>query len=197
MPRQTLQRFGQMVVVVAVISVAGVAFFGTPSRPATIALASVAADNGNGNDNEDEYQTELEGTVLPVQCPGVRGSDPHVAAACINLPEGAFIPAINPGSNPPDMYVHNLDGAVRVVFRDPASLGQFREGDYVRIEGQRIHAYLFEAREATVEDDDDGDNDNDGDGGDNDNRGGGDNDNRGDGRDNDNRDGRDNGNDNG
>ena len=159
MPRQTLRRFGQMVVVVAVISVAGVAFLGTSLRPATIALASVAADNGNGNDNEDEYQTELEGTVLPVQCPGERGSDPHVEAACIGLPEGAFIPAINPGSNPPDMYVHNLDGAVRVVFRDPASLGQFHEGDYVRVEGRRIHTFLFEAREASVEDDG-GDNDN-------------------------------------
>ena len=160
MPRQTLLRFGQIMVVVAAISVAGALFLGAPSPPATIALASVAADNGNGNDNEDEYQTELEGSVLPVQCPGERGSDPHVAAACINLPEGAFIPAINPGSNPPDMYVHNLDGAVRVVFRDPASLDQFHEGDYVRIEGQRIHAFLFEARDASVEDGG-GDNDND------------------------------------
>ena len=157
MRRQTLRRFGQMVVVVAVISVAGVVFFGTPSPPATTALASVAADNDN-DDNEDEFQTELEGTVLPVQCPGDRGSDPGLAAACINLPEGAFIPAINPGSNPPDMYVHNLDGAVRVVFSDPASLGQFQEGDYVRIEGRRIHTFLFEAMDASVEDGDDNDN---------------------------------------
>ena len=158
MPRQTVRRFGQMVVIVAAISVAGVVFFGTPSPPATTVLASVAADNGNGNDNGNEYKTELEGTVLPVQCPAERGSDPGLRSACVDLPEGAFIPAINPGSNPPDMYVHNLDGAVRVVFRNPASLGQFQEGDYVRVEGRRIHTFLFEATDASVEDGDDNDN---------------------------------------
>ena len=107
----------------------------------------------NGNDNEEE--TELEGTVLSVSCPEERGSDERVAAACENLPEGDFIPAINPGSSPPDMYVHNLDGAVRVVFSDPASLDQFHEGDYVRVKGRTIHTFLFDAREASIVEDND------------------------------------------
>ena len=112
---------------------------------ASTAAASPALDNGNDNnsgaenDNRDEFQ--IEGTILSVACPDQFG---QFAEVCGGL-QGVTIPAINRGSTPPDIYVHNVDGPVRVVFRDPARLDQFEEGQYVRIDGQRISQFLFEA----------------------------------------------------
>ena len=120
--------------------------------------AGPALDNDNDdndqaeNDNRDEY--EIEGTVLAVSCPDEFG---QVAQVCGNL-RGGTIPAINRTSNPPDIYVHNVDGPVRVVFRNPASLDQFQEGQYVRIDGRRIDVFLF-AAEAGGADIIDNDND--------------------------------------
>jgi hypothetical protein len=113
----------------------------------TAAAASPALDNGNDNggddraenDNRDEFQ--IEGTILSVACPDQFG---RFAPVCGGL-EGVTIPAINRTSTPPDIYVHNVDGAVRVIFRDPASLDRFEEGQYVRIDGRRLGVFHFEA----------------------------------------------------
>ena len=119
------------------------------------AALSVAVAAGplldNENDNDDD-RTELEGQVLPVQCPIVQGSEPSLEAACASVAEGTVIPAINKDSVPPSMFVHNLDGAVWVTFDDPAELDAFHEGDYVRIEGRRVHTFLFRGRENASED---------------------------------------------
>ncbi len=142
-------RFGRLLILIAVVAIgtAGWASAASPSGP-SVALASVAADsneNEEDDDNDNQDQGELEGQVLAVQCPLARGSRPDVAAVCADLPEGFVIPAINRGSNPPDAYVHNLDGAVRVIFTDRSLLDQFSEGDYIRLSGNRLDTFLFEA----------------------------------------------------
>ncbi len=166
------------VVVTALVLAASPLFVqgaGTPDRGGA-AYAAVASspllDNGNDNDadgaeNDNTDEFEIEGQVLAVQCPAVRGQteDRGVAAACANVAEGVVIPAINLGSNPPDIYVHNVDGAVRVIFNNAADVPSVNEGDYVRIDGRRITEFLFEARGSDVEVDDDGDDN--GDDGDN------------------------------
>ncbi len=105
------------------------------------------------NDNND-YRTELEGQVFSVQCPAVRGDEPRFEAVCAGVPEGTFIPAINRDATPPSMFVHNLDGAVLVIFDDPVELDAFQEGDYVRIEGRRVHTFLFHGDEGSTDDND-------------------------------------------
>jgi len=127
---------------------------GASTRSVAVAAGSPLTSNDD-NDNND-YRTELEGQVLPVACPAVRGDDPRVEAACAGVAEGTVIPAIIRDSTPPSMFVHNLDGAVWVTFDDPAELDAFQEGDYVRIEGRRVHTFLFRGREGST-----GDNDND------------------------------------
>ncbi len=116
------------------------------------ARTALAAGPGFDNDNDD--RTELEGQVLPVQCPAIRGDEPRVEAACAAVPEGTLIPAINRDSTPPSMFVHNLDGAVWVTFDDPAELDAFQEGDYVYIEGRRVHTFLFRGRAGSTDDND-------------------------------------------
>ena len=159
-------RFGHMLLLVAVIALGAAGLAGAFSSSSTsVALASVAA-GGNDNDDDDndnEEQRNIEGGVHAVQCPTFRGTEPGLAAACIDVPEGTTIPAVNPGSNPPDMYVHTIDGAVRVTFRDRRILDeyQFQEGDYVRLGGNRIHTFLFEADDVESVDRAGGDNDND------------------------------------
>ena len=149
--------FRVIMVIVTASALAGLPLLlgwsGLPEASAAT-LDAAAARPRLDNDDNDNDGNELEGQVLSVQCPMVRESDPRLEEACSGLPEGAFIPAINPGSSPPDMYVHNLDGAVRVVFRDPAELAGFSEGDYVRIEGRRVGRFLFLAGEASLEDND-------------------------------------------
>ena len=107
--------------------------------------ASPALDNGNDNggqsENDNRDESQIEGTILSVACPDQSG---QVAQVCGGV-QGVTIPAINRTSNPPDIYVHNVDGPVRVTFRNPASLDRFQEGQYVRIDGQRIDTFLFEA----------------------------------------------------
>ena len=117
------------------------------------AVAAAAGPLLNSNDNND-YRTELEGQVFSVPCPAVRGDDPRFEAACAGVPEGTVIPAINKDSTPPSMFVHNLDGAVWVTFDDPTELDAFQEGDYVRIEGRRVHTFLFRGDEGSTEDND-------------------------------------------
>ena len=169
MQGRSFWRFGQMLALVAVLALGAATLAGAFSPSATpTAMASPAAqnDNDDGDDGgNDNTETEIEGQVLPVQCPTVRGSDPGVAAVCIDLPEGAFIPAVNPGSDPPDMYVHNIDGAVRVIVRDRNLLDQyqFQPGDYVRLGGQRITEFLFEANDVESVDRAGGGDDNDND----------------------------------
>ena len=146
-----------MLVVVTVL-VAGVAPFvigdlGLPGGVPAAAQAAVAAGPRFDNDN-DEHRTELEGQVLPVECPAVRGDKPWLEAACAGVPEGTLIPAINRDSTPPSMFVHNLDGAVWVTFDDPAELDAFREGDYVYVEGRRVHTFLFRGRAGSTDDND-------------------------------------------
>ena len=126
--------------------------FGRPGGAPAAARAALAAGPGFDNDNDD--RTELEGQVLPVQCPAIRGDEPRVEAACAGVPEGTLIPAINTDSTPPSLFVHNLDGAVWVTFDDPAELDAFHEGDYVRIEGRRVHTFLFRGREGSTDDND-------------------------------------------
>ena len=165
-------RFGHMLLLVAVIALGAAGLAGAFSSSSTsVALASVAAggnDNDGDDDNDNEEQRNLEGTVLPVECPSERGSRPDVAVVCSvaearGVPTPAVLPAVNPGSNPPDMFVHTLDGAVRVEFRDRRILDeyQFQEGDYVRLGGRRVHANLFEADDVESVDRFGGDNDND------------------------------------
>jgi hypothetical protein len=112
---------------------------------ASTAAASPALDNdndgGSGAENDNRDETRIEGTILSVACPDQFG---QFAEVCGGL-QGVTIPAINRGATPPDIYVHNVDGAVRVVFRDPASLDQFEEGQYVRIDGRRLGVFHFEA----------------------------------------------------
>ena len=126
------------------------------ASPRSVAAAAgplLASNDNDGNDNND-YRTELEGQVFSVQCPAVRGDEPRFEAVCAGVPEGTFIPAINRDSTPPSMFVHNLDGAVWVTFDDPTELDAFREGDYVRIEGRRVHTFLFRGDEGSTEDND-------------------------------------------
>ena len=132
------------------------AFVGDLVRPGGTPVAvrpALAAGPGFDNDNDD-HRTELEGQVLPVRCPAIRGDEPRVEAACAGVPEGTFIPAINRDSTPPSMFVHNLDGAVWVTFDDPTELDAFQEGDYVRIKGRRVHTFLFRGREGSTDDND-------------------------------------------
>ncbi len=128
---------------------------GTPLRSGAVAAAALSS-NGNGNDDNDNnaYRTELEGQVLPVACPAVRGGDRRFEEACAGVPEGTVIPAINKDSTPPSMFVHNLDGAVWVTFDDPTALDEFQEGDYVRIEGRRVRTFLFRGDSGSTEDND-------------------------------------------
>ena len=143
-----------------VAPVPGLAELGTA---ASTAAASPALDNDNdgssGAENDNRDETRIEGTILSVACPDQFG---HFAEVCGGL-QGVTIPAINRNADPPDIYVHNVDGAVRVVFRNPASLDQFEEGQYVRIDGRRISLFLFEA-----ESDDNGNGNGNGNGNDND-----------------------------
>ena len=144
--------------VIATVLVAGAAPVlvhgpGLPGAAPAVARAARAAGPHVDNDNGDD-RTEVEGQVLPVQCPAIRGDEPRVEAACATVPEGTLIPAINRDSTPPSMLVHNLDGAVLVTFDDPAALDAFREGDYVRIEGRRVHTFLFRGREGSTDDND-------------------------------------------
>ncbi len=125
---------------------------GLPGGAPSAAPAALAAGPHLDNDNDD--RTELEGQVLSVQCPAIRGDEPRFEAACANVPEGTLIPAINKDSTPPSMFVHNLDGAVWVTFDDPAELDAFQEGDYVRIEGRRVHTFLFRGRAGSIDDND-------------------------------------------
>ena len=151
MVTRSLWRIGFIALLVVGLAI-GPAVLASPSAPSAAPVA-LARDNDNGgddNDNNEGERREIEGQVLAVQCPTVRGSVPEVAAACINLPEGAFIPAVNPGSEPPDLYVHTLDGAVRVVLRDRARLEQIGECNYVRVDGDRISTFLFEAEDIDV-----------------------------------------------
>ncbi len=118
---------------------------------ASTAAASPALDNGNDNggqaenDNRDEHR--IEGTILSVACPDQRGQFAEVCGGR----QGVTIPAIDRTADPPSVYVHNVDGAVQVVFRDPARLDQFEEGQYVRIDGRRISLFLFEAEPDDVD----------------------------------------------
>ena len=123
-------------------------------EPPAVRSAVAAGPVFQDNDNDDDYRTELEGQVLPVQCPAVLESEPGLEFACAGVPEGTLIPAINKDSTPPSLFVHNLDGAVWVTFDDPAELDAFQEGDYVRIEGRRVHTFLFRGREGSTEDND-------------------------------------------
>ena len=139
--------------VVATVIVVGVAPLFVHGLGLPGGAPAMAAGPHFDNDNDDD-RTELEGQVLPVACPAVRGSEPRFEAACAGVPEGTFIPAINTDSIPPSMFVHNLDGAVWVTFADPAELDAFQEGDYVRIEGRRVHTFLFRGREGSTADND-------------------------------------------
>ena len=132
-----------MVGIPLVVPLPGLADSGT-AMYSTVA-ASPALDNGNDNggqtENDNRDESQIEGTILPVACPDQSG---EVAQVCGGV-QGITIPAINKTSSPPDIYVHNVDGPVRVTFRDPASLDRFQEGQYVRIDGRRIDTFLFEA----------------------------------------------------
>ena len=149
-----------LLIIATVLMIGGAPLFGDrlglPGGDPTTVRAAVAAGphlDNHDNDNDDD-RTELEGQVLPVQCPAVRGEDPQLESACANVPEGTLIPAINRDSTPPSMFVHNLDGAVWVTFDDPTELDAFQEGDYVRIEGRRVHTFLFRGREGSTDDND-------------------------------------------
>ena len=96
----------------------------------------------------------MEGQILPVQCPLVRGSEPGLEVACEEVPEGTVLPAITRDAIPARVYVHNLDGAVLVIFNDPAETAAFQEGDYVRIKGRRVSTFLYRGREGSPEDND-------------------------------------------
>ncbi len=124
---------------------------GTP--PAIRAAAAAGPHFDNDNDNDD-HETEVEGQILPVQCPLVRGSEPGLEVACEEVPEGTVLPAITRDAIPARVYVHNLDGAVLVTLDDPAALDAFQEGDYVRIEGRRVHTFLFRGRAGSTDDND-------------------------------------------
>ena len=157
-------RLGQTLVLVAVLAIGTASLAGAFSSSSTsVALASVAA-GGNDNDDDDndnEEQRNVEGQVLPVECPGVRGTREEVASVCFDEPEGATLPAVR--TDRPEMYVHTIDGAVRVTFRDRRILDeyQFQEGDYVRLGGNRVHTFHFEADDVESVDRAGGDNDND------------------------------------
>ena len=153
MLRSSGWRIGSMALLVAALTfgAAGlVSGFSTEVTP--VAFANLLGDNDNedeqgGNDNTE---TELEGQVLPVSCPAERGSRPDVAVVCseaeargVMIP--AELPATDPGANPPVAHVYNIDGAVRVTFHDRSLVEQLRQDDYVRLGGQRIHAFHFEA----------------------------------------------------
>jgi len=127
---------------------------GASSPSGAVVAAPLLSNNDNDDNDNNEYRTELEGQVFPVQCPAVRGNEPRFEDACAGVPEGTFIPAINKDSTPPSMFVHNLDGAVWVTFDDPAELDEFHEGDYVRIEGRRIRTFLFHGDSGSTEDND-------------------------------------------
>jgi len=121
-----------------------------PAISTTVA-ASPALDNGNDNggqtENDNRDESQIEGTILPVACPDESG---EVAQVCGGV-QGITITAINRTSSPPEIYVHNVDGPVRVTFRDAASLDQFQEGQYVRIDGRRLDAFLFEADSGDID----------------------------------------------
>jgi len=142
-------RFGRLLILIAVVAIgtAGWASALSPTGPSVATASAVADSNDNDedDDNDNKDQNELEGQVLPVQCPLARGSRADVDVVCAGLPEGFVIPAINRSSNPPDAYVHNLDGAVRVTFTDRSLLDQFSEGNYVRLSGTRLDTFLFAA----------------------------------------------------
>ncbi len=121
---------------------------GVPDRGTTMystVAASPGLDNGNDNggqvENDNQDESQIEGTILPVECPDQSGQLAHVCGGV----QGITIPAINRTSSPPDIYVHNVDGPVRVTFRDPASLDRFQDGQYVRIDGRQLDTFLFEA----------------------------------------------------
>ena len=147
-------RLGWMVLLVAALTFGAAGWMGAFAPAATsVAFARpVAGDNDDGGQDNDEEANEIEGQILRVVCPPERGSDPPVAAACADLPTGSVIPAINRESDPPDMYVHTLDGAVRVIVRDRARLDQVAECNYVSVDGERIHTFLFEGQDIEVQD---------------------------------------------
>ena len=120
-----------------------------PADQGTAVYAAMAASPARGNDNNDHGQVandnrgefQIEGAVLPVRCPDQFGQ----AIPVCGDRRGVTIPAINRDANPPEIYVHNVGGPVRVVFGNPASLDQFQEAQYVRIGGRWIERFLFEA----------------------------------------------------
>ena len=160
-------RLGQTLVLVAVLAIGTASLAGAFSSSSTsVALASVAA-GGNDNDDDDndnEEQRNIEGGVHSVTCPG--GTPDEIVArafVCAEEPRRDFIPATESDANPPRMLVHTIDGAVRVTFRDRRILDeyQFQEGDYVRLGGNRVHTFHFEADDVESVDRAGGDNDND------------------------------------
>jgi hypothetical protein len=118
----TSWRFGQMLLLIAVIAIglAGLAStFAPPDTP--VALASVA--QGNGNDEDEEDRT-LEGDVI----------------------------AIDKSKDPPEMIVANVDGEVivKMLKTDEIDINDVRPGDYVSVDGEKIHELLFEATSIDV-----------------------------------------------
>ncbi len=148
-------RIGSMALLVAALTFGAAGLANTFSPATSVAFASPVAggnDNDDGDQDNDEEANEIEGQILRVVCPLERGSDPAVAAVCADLSTGSVIPAINREPDPPDMYVHTLDGAVRVIVRDRARLDQVAECNYVSVDGERIHTFLFEGQDIEVQD---------------------------------------------
>lgn len=152
---RALWRSGHVLLLVAVLTfgIAGVANTVSPLNT-PIALAGDNDNRGSddNDDDDDQEQNEVEGQILTVRCPSTKGTDRSVAAVCTDLPEGFVIPAVNRNSSPPDFYLFNVDGAVRVIVRDRGKLEGISECNYVSVDGERINANLFEADDISVDD---------------------------------------------
>jgi hypothetical protein len=86
--------------------------------PGMVVQASVVFDDNDDDEDEDEEDREIEGQVV----------------------------SIDKSKNPPELVVGTIDGevVVRMLKTDEIDIQGVKVGDYVNIDGEKIHELLFE-----------------------------------------------------
>jgi hypothetical protein len=116
------RRFGRALLVVALLALGLNTLASTFSAsPESVALASVAAGGDNDEDN-DQNESEEDRTI-----------------------EGGVI-RIHKDRNPPELILGNIDGevTVRMLKTDEIDIHGVQVNDYLSIDGEKIHEFLFE-----------------------------------------------------
>ena len=142
-------RIGSMALLVAALTFGTAGLVSAFSPAATpVALANLLGDNeDDGDQDNDEEDNEIEGQVLPVQCP----PSGEVAEVCGER-RGVTLPAVDREANPPSIYVHTLDGPVRVTIRNRALLDQVADCNYISVDGDRVSTFWFEGDDIEIQD---------------------------------------------